>query len=279
MFVYTIKNDQLQVKIRTHGAELQSIKKVDLDHEFLWQGDPAYWNRKAPILFPIVGLLKEDTYYIEDKAYHMTKHGFARDSDFRVIDQEDHTITLELEDTQASQTVYPYAFSLQVTYTLEDNALVTSYRVVNRGLDDMPFSIGGHPAFALAGSSHFVFEAERIHTDLIEAGGINTQGKVIDLDHGTLAICEHLFDHDALVLRNMDRVVLKTGDRTITMDCPGFPYLGLWSKPGKTPFVCLEPWYGLGDLVDHNQNFLEKEGVRLLEPGQDFLATYKITLD
>lgn len=279
MKTYQIQNKALTIVIEDKGAELLSLKRNDDDFEYLWQGDPAYWGRRAPILFPVVGKLKDDTYYIGDKAYTLNQHGFARDEMFTVVEQEAHKIVFELKENPKILKMYPYKFVLQLTYMLKDNCLLTQYRVENTNDQVMPFSIGAHPAFNMIDPSSFVFDTDEIHTDLIKAQGVDPCKKAISLKDKRLDIDVALFKDDALVLRDTDGVVFNHGSRRITLDCSGFPYLGLWSKPTGAPFVCLEPWYGLGDTINHKQNFFEKEGVMTLEVGQVFESTYSLTLD
>lgn len=279
MKIHEIRNNNITIVIEEKGAELLSVKKNNDDFEYLWQGDKKYWGRRAPILFPIVGKLKDDTYYIDGKAYELNQHGFARDKMFKVILHEENRIIFELIEDDKSLVQYPYRFKLNLEYEITENTLITKYLVENTNGIEMPFSIGAHPAFNMTDKSQFEFDSKEIYTDLIKADGVDTNSKMIPLNNGCLDITVKLFEDDALVLRNTDGVVFKHGDRSITLDCTGFPYLGLWSKPTGAPYVCLEPWYGLGDLITHNQNFFEKEGVIVLAPKTVFKSEYKLTLE
>lgn len=144
---YEIKNQFLNVKINSRGAELASVKSVNSDTEFLWQADPEVWNRHAPILFPIVGRLKNDTYQYQGKSYQLSQHGFARDKEFKLLSQENDAISLVLRDDEASLKEYPFHFELVITYRLLNNLLIEDLSVKNPSNEEMYFSIGCHPGF------------------------------------------------------------------------------------------------------------------------------------
>lgn len=276
---YLIENDVLAIKINPIGAELFSIQSKLDAYEYLWQGHKEFWARRAPILFPIVGKLKDTTYKINGKTYHMTQHGFARDEMFKVIFHEKNKIVFELREHTETLKSYPYNFKLHVTYVLEGTTLTTKYKVENLNDEIMPFSIGAHPAFNLMEKNQFKFETDEINTYMIRENGIDTKTKKIMLKSGLLDITADLFKDDALILKNTETVILKTDHRSILLKCDGFPYLGLWSKATGAPFVCLEPWYGLGDLINHNQNIFEKEGIMVLPPHEIFKSEFHLTLE
>lgn len=276
---YLIENDALAIRINPIGAELFSIKSKLDTYEYLWQGHKEFWARRAPILFPIVGKLKNNTYKVKDKTYHMTQHGFARDEMFEVISHEKHKIIFQLRDNKETLKAYPYQFKLQVVYSLEGLTLTTQYRVENLNNEIMPFSIGAHPAFNLMEKNQFKFETNAIDTHIIRENGIDRKTRKIVLESGCLNIEADLFKDDALILKNTEKVILKTDHRRIVLKCDGFPYLGLWSKATGAPFVCLEPWYGLGDLINHNQNILEKEGIIVLQPQEIFKSNHQISFE
>jgi galactose mutarotase-like enzyme len=273
---YEINNPYLSVKISLHGAELQSIKNKRDHYEYLWQGNSDYWSRRAPVLFPIVGKLKDDTYYINGKAYYMSQHGFARDQVFSLYEATDNSLSFQLKENIETLKSYPYNFSLIITYTLIDKSLHVTYQVKNTSQESMPFSIGGHPAFNMKKDSYLRFDKSSLESYQVTAGGIDKDPITILLDQGKLYLEPSTFDKDALIFKDLNVVELVDQNHSVTLSCDGFPYLGIWSKPLGAPFVCLEPWYGLGDLVNHDQDIFNKEGIILLEQGKAFNCKYTI---
>lgn len=273
--MYTIKNDMLQIAVKSFGAELNSIKKTNSDYEYLWQGDPKYWKRQAPILFPIVGRLLEDSYTYSDKSYAMTQHGFARDSEFTCIESTSDALLFKLVASDASLKKYPFDFELQLGYELITDYIKVTYKVVNMDSKVMPFSIGAHPAFNWDKSleAKFSFPDQVVSSCLVSSKGI-VEGPDVALEETPLT--EALFHNDALIYRDLNSTLYRNGKIGIEMNFEGFPYVGLWSLPTGAPFVCIEPWYGIGDYSDHDQNILNKEGMIVLNPGDVFEAFYTI---
>lgn len=276
--LYTIKNDLIVVEISDHGAELKSLKRVNDTYEYLWQGDAKYWGRNAPVLFPIVGRLLEDTYYYEDVAYKMTQHGFARDRQFKLVDQTAEKVSFKLTDDAESRAVYPFSFELIIHYILEEDTLRVAYEVSNPMETILPFSIGAHPAFNWEEEAHFTFESGLLSTYLITDRGVSPQKVDIAAPNGRLKINKELFKDDALIMDDIDRVVYCNGTRQVEMLFEGFPYVGLWSKPSGAPFVCIEPWYGIADFAGHNQKLLDKRGIVLLDGHDVFKGSYTIKI-
>src|SRR5689334_5654407 len=162
----TLENDQLKVQVKNKGAELDSLYSKETNLEYLWSGDAKIWNKKSPILFPIVGTLKQNTYYYNNKPYTLTRHGFARDMDFSISAQSVTSATLTLENNEATLLHFPFAFRLDVIYALEASSLYVTYKVTNPGSDNMYFSVGGHPAFRVPVDQHldyhdYYFEFEQ----------------------------------------------------------------------------------------------------------------------
>lgn len=270
-----LKNKNLQVVVKSFGAELSSIKKVDSEYEYLWQGHKEYWKRQAPILFPIVGRLLNDTYKYNEESYHMTQHGFARDSEFEVVESSDRHVVYGLKSNEDSLLKYPFEFELQLGYELVNDLIKVSYKVINLNDQVMPFSIGAHPAFNWDKSqeARFDFNEVEVKSYLVTSKGI-TDGPKVSLK--PIEITEDLFRNDALVYEGLYSTVFNNGSIGIEMNFEGFPYVGLWSMPSGAPFVCIEPWYGFGDKFDHNGNLLDKEGIVLLESKDTFKASYTI---
>jgi len=286
----TIENDQLKIQLKSKGAELDSIYSKETSLEYLWSGDAAFWNKKSPILFPIVGALKQKTYYYNKKAYSLPRHGFARDMDFAVTEQSDNTATFTLTDDESTLQNYPFPFRLDVTYSVESNQLHVRYRVTNTGADNMYFSIGAHPAFKvpLEKKLHYedyFFEFENLEDGyrwLISKEGLiepNTVPFLINTN--ILHITRDLFRNDAVVFKylNSTKIKLKSNKSKhgLEVSYPGFPFIGLWAAPGAD-FVCIEPWCGIADSSISKQEFINKEGNNLLTPSQVFERTWTVSL-
>jgi galactose mutarotase-like enzyme len=284
---YNISNDFIEVSIKEHGAELCSLKKVNDSLEYIWQGNKKYWNRHAPILFPIVGKLLDDEYIYENRTYKMNQHGFARDMIFEVFKKSADSICFKLENSKETLEIYPFRFELYLTYTLVKNSLEVSYEVINNSKKDMLFSIGAHPAFNWPlenenkNSYYFKFDDTKCLERLpLTPKGISNNQEIIELKDNTLALNETLFKDDALVIQNLKNkeITLKTSNdnRYIKMSFKGFPYLGLWSKPSGAPFICIEPWHGVADFIGHNKKLENKKGIITLAKNEIFKSSYTI---
>lgn len=288
-----MKNEYLKIKIDSFGAELKSLKNLQNNIEYLWQSDPKYWNRSSPILFPIVGKLLDDEYIYKDKTYNMSQHGFARDKEFTLIKQKDKYLKFLLKSDSSSLKIYPFSFELFISYTLEDNELKISYEVVNKSSEKMYFSIGAHPAFnwpiddVNTNKDDYYFEFDCKNRDSLKVfpllkEGISNKKLDIKLVKKKLNIDENIFKDDALILKNenINKIKLKNikNDKFIEVCFEGFSYLGLWSKPTGAPFVCIEPWHGIADFINHNKNIEEKEGINILEENEIFLSSYIIKI-
>ncbi|MFY0607852.1 MAG: aldose 1-epimerase family protein [Cyclobacteriaceae bacterium] len=283
-----ISNQYLKANFQSKGAELISLIKIDTGQEYIWQADPAHWARFTPILFPIVGRLKNDRYTHHGHTYAMSQHGFARDKQFAVVNQSASSITFSLLSSAETLENYPFVFELCITYTLTENVLNTKYEVKNAGNSEMYFSIGGHPAFkcamTLAGTRsdyHLLFDKEETAPAHMLDEGVFSGKTKPSLEGGRLDIRDDLFDDDALVYKNLQssKVTLISKDRKwLTFDFEGFPYLGIWSKSRRSPFVCIEPWYGLADHREHSGELSEKEGIQSLKSSEVFACEYAIQI-
>src|SRR5688572_9820942 len=145
--MHTIENDIIRVSIREKGAELSGIFHKPLQLEYMWSGDPAFWSKQSPVLFPIVGALKNNTYFFQNRSYELPRHGFARDKNFSVIDKSASSITFSLSHDEQTLFVYPFKFELRIRYSLDESTVIVVYEVINLSNENMYFSIGGHPAF------------------------------------------------------------------------------------------------------------------------------------
>ncbi len=288
---YEIKNKFIKAKIKSFGAELNSLQKIDDNLEYIWQGDSKYWARHSPILFPIVGRLKNDSYFYKNQKFNMSQHGFARDKEFEIINQSDDFIEFRLCSDEKSLEIYPFLFELVLGYKLEKNSLIISYKVVNKSNDEMFFSIGAHPAFNWVLNENEQKEDYFLEFENIKSAKryfLNDLGLVYDsldlnLSDNKLFLNEELFKDDALIFndRNIKNVTLKSikSENFIKMNFEDFPYLGIWSKPSGAPFLCIEPWCGVADDIKTNQNFEEKNEILKLKKDEIFEASYNIEID
>ncbi len=284
----TLENESLLVKIKESGAELSSVKNKEDLTEYIWQADPEYWKRHAPVLFPIVGRLKDNQYTYEGKTYNLSQHGFARDLPFNMISQSTVTATLSLQANPQTRDQYPFEFRLTISYQLIQNHLQVSYQVENLDTKVMPFTIGAHPGFSCPIDpadkleEHVIeFEQpEESHTHLLQDGLFDYRTQPYLQDQQSFPITPHTFDHDALVFHDLKskhvRLLSQQSGRYVQVSIEGFPYLGIWAKPGA-PFICIEPWHGLADYVDSNGDLFAKKGMLTLSPGKYFNSSYQIT--
>jgi galactose mutarotase-like enzyme len=286
----TLENDHLKVEVKTKGAELDSLYSKETKLEYLWSGDAKFWNKKSPLLFPIVGTLKQNTYFYNNKPYVLTRHGFARDMEFSVTSQAGNTATFTLTSGETTLHNFPFPFQLDVIYLLELTTLHVKYKVTNSGNDNMYFSIGAHPAFRVPLEKkldyhdyYFEFEqTEDAYRWLISNQGLIEPVTVPFLiNTNILPITKDLFRNDALVFKylNSHKVKLKSNrsKHGVEVSYPGFPFLGLWAAPGAD-FVCIEPWCGIADSSTSKQEFINKEGINLLTPSQTFEKTWSVRL-
>lgn len=280
----------MNISVSKKGAELQSI--VANGRECLWQGDPEFWGRRAPILFPIVGKLADDKLRINGHEYTMKQHGFARDTEF--VESNGWYVLVE-----KGRDNYPYAYELAVKYLIEGNMLTCNWQVTNRGNDTMHFQIGAHPAFLLPeyeakDAIHGYIQCYDAENNIVSPMVFNTlvnglrahygQPKTLLNDKGILALTNTTFADDAILIEahQVAKVTLfdKHGKRVLTVSCPQADAFGLWApnKPG-CPFVCIEPWCGIADNAGFEGDISERDCIHSLEPGKNFEFCYSITLN
>ncbi|MBQ0001654.1 MAG: aldose 1-epimerase family protein [Clostridiales bacterium] len=289
-----IENDKLCVQVSDHGAELISIFDKANNREVVWQADPTFWNRHAPILFPYVGRHFKKEYRVNGKTYPaLTQHGFARNLEFNCESVTEDTITHVLKSTEKTMEIYPFAFTLKVTQSIKGGTLTVKWNVYNENDETMYFTIGGHPAFnvpAIEGTTYdqysLYFPGKDLLTYMLVAedgsGTLNTsEDYTIELDDGKYPIDLHTFDRDALIFdgHQFDRVgiLLPDGMPYLMMTSLDHPNFGIWAAP-HAPFVCLEPWMGRTDDHGYTGDLTEKENVNALPAGETFEKTYTITV-
>ena len=290
--IHTIENDYLKVSVNDHGAELYSIFDKIHNREVIWQADPAYWKRHAPVLFPNVGRHFENHYHIGETEYPSKQHGFARDREFTCVDMTTDSITHKLKSSDATKENYPYDFELKIKHVLEKNQVSVCWEVVNHSNKPMYFTIGGHPAFNVpaVGSADnkedylLTFDEQKSLTYLLldPASGtaLPDQTQTLELTDGTCHIDAHMFDHDALIFDNQIEkagIAFPDGTPYLELTCHRFPNFGIWSVPGSS-FVCLEPWMGRCDDCGFTGDLSEKANINKLDVDEIFNASYEIKI-
>lgn len=289
---YELSNGTIKIAVDSFGAELKSLLRCLDGKEYMWNADPAYWKRTSPVLFPIVGSLKEQQYIYEGKTYAMSQHGFARDMEFTLTAQDEKSLWFELRDSKESRERYPFPFLLRIGYVLSGSGVQIHWQVENTGNDVLYFSIGGHPAFLCpidenAKQSDYLigFDTDQalVSTVIGRDGLASERKKTYETENGILPIDEHLFDEDALIIEHdqAHRVSLMTKEKkpylTVSFDAPLF---GIWSPPHKNaPFICIEPWYGRCDAENFQGTLAEREWGNMLAAGERFESVYTVEVE
>lgn len=280
----------MQISVSHKGAELTSL--VNNRCEYLWQGDPEFWGRRAPILFPIVGKLSDDKLRIDGHEYTMKQHGFARDTEF--VESNGRYVL-----TENGRENYPYAYELAVKYLVDGNTLTCNWQVTNRGDENMYFQIGAHPAFLLPDYDakdviHGYIQCYDANDNVVSPMVFSTlvnglrarysQPKTLLNDKGILALTNTTFADDAILIEahQVAKVTLfdKQGKRVLSVSCPQADAFGLWApnKPG-CPFVCIEPWCGIADNAGFKGDISDRDCIHSLKPDEKYEFCYSLTLN
>lgn len=286
----TIENDQLLVQIHEKGAEVREVLDKKSGRHYMWSGDPAYWGRVSPVLFPIVGRLMNDQYKIGDQTFELTQHGFLRDVNFDLYEETEHTVTFQYESRGRHVQQYPYEFTARIRYELLENGLKISWEIDHDGDDTMYFSIGGHPAFRVplvegeqAADYSLTLTPSTEHLPVqyeLRNSLVREKEKGIEIE--PIQLRPELFQQDAMIFSHINRVSLTSrAGHGVEVDLTGFPFVGIWSpydqeKGTMAPFVCIEPWYGIADMEGTNGQYKEKFGIQTLEQNETFHATYTV---
>jgi galactose mutarotase-like enzyme len=275
--VITIAGDGLSASINPLGAELSSLRDGQ-GRDLLWNGDPAVWAGRAPILFPIIGTLNRDTYHVDGKAYSLPRHGFARRRNFSVIESGADLVAFRLEADDETRMVYPFDFRLNLVFSISGARLKIGAELVNTGSEDLPASFGYHPAFLWPLPYGAPRAEHRIVFEMDEPGPLRLLDKAGLLHHAplkspienrSLSLRDDLFMNDALIFTELQSrsVTYGTGEGLrLKIDFPDTPHLGIWSKPGA-PFVCIEPWQGHSDPAGFSGEIWDKPGILRIRPG------------
>jgi galactose mutarotase-like enzyme len=286
--MFILENEVLRVEVSSNGAELQTILNKVFGLEYLWNGNPAFWAKRSPVLFPIVGSLKNNSYFYKGKSYQLPRHGFARDMVFQMEKQSPKEITLLLNSNAETKKNYPFDFEFRIRYQIQGDELSTEYSVKNTGSDILLFSVGGHPAFRLplvAGTNFEDYylkfeESENLSRWPISKDGlIQIQSLPVLEDSNRLNLKRSLFFQDALVFKyptssEISLVSSKT-PHGLLFQMGEFPFLGIWSAK-DADFICIEPWCGIADSVNSDQQLEHKEGIEKMAPGKIFNRQWRV---
>lgn len=284
-----LENDFLEVELNTAGAELTRIYSKETGLDYLWEGDEAFWERQAPVLFPIVGKLKGGDFRYMGEYYKLPQHGFARNQQFEVISQTSDAVTLSIKSSEETLKIYPFRFELVIGYQLVENSVKVSYQVINHDEKEMAFSIGGHPGFRCPLEEGLTLEDYYLEFDEPEspmqimlngATGLRN-GIEVPVDLGNkISLDYSLFKNDALIYEGLQskQVHLRSSRSAhgISFTYEGWRYLAFWTKQ-DAPFICFEPWCGIADADDSDGLIWVKKGIEKLEANQAFDVSYNMT--
>jgi galactose mutarotase-like enzyme len=282
-----LENENIRVTFDAKGAELKSITGKETGLEYLWKGDPEYWGKFSPVLFPVIGALKDETYFVEGKEYHLPRHGFARDHEFETEQISDSEVLFTLSSSPDTLKVYPFEFVLGLRYVISGSSVSCTYEVHNPAEKDLLFSIGGHPAFAAPLTADASYEDcylefavdESLTFHKIDNNLISDQTDSVHLDKGKMFLKHSLFYDDALVFKHLESrtITLRNtvSENGLHFRFNEFPFFGIWAAK-DADFICLEPWCGIADGVAHNQQLSDKEGIISLSPGEHWKRVWEV---
>lgn len=273
----TIASKGFAARINPLGVELWSLTDTE-GREYMTDADPAFWTGHAPLLFPIVGALKDGAYRLGEREYRLAKHGFARTSLFEVAEQQEGRALFRLRDSAETRASYPFAFVLEVEFALVEATLAMTATVRNPGDEPLPFSFGFHPAFAwplpggAAKEAHAIMfaEAEPQAIRRLDAEGLPARAEPTPVEGKRLPLRSELFEADALIWDELNSRRLSYGapdGASLDIAFPDMPMLGIWQKPGAR-YICIEPWAGIADPADFAGDFRQKPGIMQLAPGE-----------
>lgn len=283
-----LENKFVRVGIKTAGAELFSVIHKTHKIQYIWRADASFWGKSSPVLFPIVGTLKNNQFIHKGKTYTLPRHGFARDMDFSVERQTEDEIVFSISDNAATHEKYPFEFRFSLIYRLDENKLVVTYNVENTGGEMLYFSVGGHPAFAVPLKNNATYsdyyllfnrEEEAARWPISSDGLIELNPEEFLIHTNRLNLTHELFYRDAVVLKHLksDTISLKsdTDDHGLDFHFKDFPFLGLWAAK-NADFICIEPWCGIADPVNHDQELSRKEGIESLQSGRTWARSWSV---
>jgi galactose mutarotase-like enzyme len=286
--MFEISNEKLSVHISAAGAELQSIVSKENELEYMWSGDPAFWGKKSPVLFPIVGGLKNGSYQHQGITYQLGRHGFAREREFTVRSHSTDTIRFSLVSDETTKEVYPFDFIFSIDYSVSGNRLTVKYIVENIGDETLLFSVGAHPAFKVPLVDGTSYEDHELIFSGQETAGIyplSAEGLIEKhteplLNHSNrIPLHKELFAKDALVFKELQSnyigILNSKNVHGLKLHYSDFPFMGIWAAK-NADFVCIEPWCGIADSVDASGELAEKEGINKLSPRNIFERAWAV---
>ena len=290
MILYSIENDFLKVVITSKGAELQSVLTKENQLEYLWQANEKFWAKRSPVLFPIVGGLKNNSYSYQNKTFNLSRHGFARENEFSILKTTETSIQFLLENSEKTLLVFPFQFKFIIEYALQSSKLICNYLVENLSDDEMYFSVGAHPAFNVPLSDSTIFsdwilefnKPETIGIFPLTADGLLKAQPIPFLQNSNqIKLTKDLFYKDALVFKHLQsnqlKLISNKSQHGIKMQFDGFPFFGIWSAK-DADFICLEPWCGVADSENSTGEITQKEGINILKSNETFSRTWSIEL-
>ncbi len=289
--IYHIENDQFKVQVKEAGAELCSIKSLTTGREYIWQADPDVWEGSSPVLFPIIGRLKEGKYHYNGDTYEMPSHGIVRNNpSVKLINKTGSRLSFVLSHSEETLKAYPFKFDLKVSFFLFENKLQVFHEVVNLNEEAMHFSLGAHPAFNcpwLEGEKYddYYVEFEREeNASVYEVKPSKLLGRKeipFLINSNRLDLSHDLFERDVKIFTELNSTEVsiksKTNKGKISINFDDFPFLGIWAKTNGN-FVCIEPWDGLPDYENTDKDFKTKAGNLNLQPGNTHYASYQIQI-
>ena len=275
-----IQNEFLKATISHKGAELASVWKND--YNYLWDINTQFWDKTSPVLFPIIGGLKENKFVYEGKDYYLPRHGFARESEFNLVSKTEDSAVFSLKFNEESLKNYPFEFELQIGYFLKGSELKVEYKVINLSSKKIYFSVGAHPAFRIDGNFEdytLEFDSEKsLKTYKLQDNLFSGVTEEIPLENKKLKLNYSIFEKDALVLKESatsSLTLLKNEKPVLKVSFPEFPFLGIWTKK-DAPFICIEPWLGIADSHNATGKLEEKEGIQPLDANSEFSASWTV---
>lgn len=282
-----IENQGYRIKVSTKGAELVSFFDKKSNEEVIWQGDEAYWKRSSPTLFPFIGAVKNNAYCYKGKKYPMTRHGFVRDANFKLVDERKNFLSYQYTSNEETKKMFPFDFELLINYLLVDNSLTMEYVLKNLSNEMMYYNLGGHTAYNFDMRNNDVsiifekLEKKRSGTFDLKSGlRLNKEIELLN-NQRELMMSFELFEYDTLLLKDLvsNYLILdskKQEKPRVKITFGDFPYLALWTP--KAPFLCVEPWHGVTDDLDSEGHIEEKRGIQILNAGVTKILTTKIEI-
>jgi len=289
MAKHTLENGKLRIQVDEKGAELTALYDLESDTALLWDGNPDFWAKHSPVLFPIVGALRHNRYTHKGSSYFLSRHGFARDREFTLVDTDESSLLFRLEADEDTLRMYPFKFTLDIRYTITGKELTVSYEVWNNGKEAMYFSLGAHPAFRIPWfpgteyNDYYLDFGSKITVErwpLSSDGLIREKSEPFIQNKSVLKLDKSLFSSDALVFKSFpgNKIAVRSEKVAVSFEVEwdkNFRYLGLWAAPGAD-FLCIEPWCGIADGINADGELKNKEGIIKLEKEQLFNAAWTV---